>query len=184
MGHLCDGRVVVITGAGRGIGQQRPRHRILGGLAGIGGLGLGEQRLLGLTAGVGQPAHLPVVERPALVEIAGNGDGGLRALEEGAQAGTLLEVAGFDDHPGIFKRGIDHRLQRLGQIAPRAAADADQPVAAEHADGKGLVEQPGTVTRRGVGIDADGGEGIGEIDAAILGDPVGALAHQAAVGTI
>ena len=142
-------------------------------------------------AGVGCDAQIGgaqfVVDKPRQVAlgvgIAGDGDGGFRALADLAQRRVGAQFAGFDHDAAIDRRGLSQRLDAAREIA-RPRLDAKGAAAAEQRHGHRFVDQARRLGGQFVAVDPHQRERIVGIVDAARDQGIGALAHQAGVGAV
>jgi hypothetical protein len=108
---------------------------------------------------------------------------GALVLEQLAQAGPGLELAGLDHDQGVGFRPVEGVAERVGG-AVAGVAQADQAAPAHQRPGRGLVGQPGRI---GLGLLAGQHgdvEGIGEVRHHGAAETLGGLPNLAAVGPV
>ena len=117
------------------------------------------------------------------VGIAGDRDRGLGALAGLAQRRFRPQLAGLDHDAAILQRRLRQRVDAAGKTA-RAGADADGAAAAEQRHRHGFIDQPRRLGRELVAVEPHQRERIVGIIDRGRQQRVGALAHEAGVGTV
>ena len=117
------------------------------------------------------------------VGIAADRDRGLGALAGLAQRRFRAQLAGLDHDAAIFYRHLAQRIDAGGKTA-RAGAHANGAASAEHRNRHRLLDQPRRLGGEFVAVHPHQRKRIGGIIDRRGHQRVGALAHQARVGTV
>ena len=120
----------------------------------------------------------------AVILITGKGPGIAGFFKGGSQGRLVVEISGFHNDPDILQRRFKKRFHRICEVLAGCAGNPDQPFATKHADGKGLVLQPGLFFRHIVGIEAHGGKGVFWIHFGTGGKQVSPLTDKVGVRSV
>ena len=117
------------------------------------------------------------------IGIAADRDRRLGALAGLAQRQLRPQLAGLDHDAAIFQGRLRQRIDAAGKTA-RAGTDADRAAAAEQRHRHRLIDQPRGLGRKLVAVQLHQRERIVGIVDRGRQQRVGALAHQAGIGTV